>query len=172
MGECMAVQVVLQLADDSLSKGAPTITQLETWVNAAMQAPFCTQNGNSRNTDWIVGIRLVGAEEIQRLNRDFRGKDSTTNILSFPTDDDYWEPNSDTKELGDLVICTEVVLEEARCLMILPEDHWAHMVVHGCLHLLGYDHECLEDAQVMERLETELLAKMHIADPYAESVEL
>lgn len=109
-------------------------------------------------------IRLVDEAESQSLNRQYRGKDSPTNVLSFPAD---LPPELNIPLLGDLVICAQVVAREA-----LEQDkplqaHWAHMVIHGCLHLLGYDHSEDSEAEQMEALERQLLAQLGIADPYA-----
>ncbi len=104
-------------------------------------------------------VRLVDAAEGRRLNREFRGKDYATNVLTF----DY------TREpvvVADIVLCSEVVEREAAELDISIADHYAHLLVHGCLHALGHDHEKARQALRMERLETELLAGLGVADPY------
>lgn len=113
-------------------------------------------------------IRLVDAAESQTLNSQYRHKDSATNVLSFPAD---LPPELNIPLLGDLVICVPVVNREAAEQGKLPEAHWAHMVIHGCLHLLGHDHIDDDDAEVMEQLERQLLAELGIADPYLESDE-
>ena len=97
-------------------------------------------------------IRVVGAAESRRLNRKFRGKDKPTNVLSF--------------DGGDLAVCAPVVAREAREQGKSPAAHWAHMVVHGVLHLLGYDHENDRDAQRMESRETKILAQLGMPNPY------
>ncbi|GGC99887.1 rRNA maturation RNase YbeY [Halopseudomonas salina] len=108
-------------------------------------------------------IRLVDEEESQTLNREYRHKDYPTNVLSFPAD---LPPELNIPLLGDLVICAPVVAREAEEQEKPLQAHWAHMVIHGCLHLIGYDH--MEDAQAdeMESLERQLLAQLGIADPY------
>ncbi|MCG7602007.1 rRNA maturation RNase YbeY [Halomonas sp. McH1-25] len=115
--------------------------------------------------DSEVTIRLVDSEESQALNRDYRGKDKPTNVLSFP----FEAPPGmeDVALLGDLVICHAVVAGEAQEQGKPLPHHYAHMVVHGTLHLLGYDH--IEDAEAdeMEALEREILSDFGIADPYA-----
>ena len=108
-------------------------------------------------------IRLVDAEESQALNREYRQRDYPTNVLSFPAD---LPPELDIPLLGDLVICVPVVLREAAEQSKTPEAHWAHMVIHGCLHLVGYDHIEDAEAEVMETLETRLLAELGFPDPY------
>jgi len=110
-----------------------------------------------------VVIRLVDEAESQQLNYQYRQKNAATNVLSFPfeapeqIDDDY---------LGDLVICVQVVNREAAEQGKLCSWHWAHMVIHGMLHLLGYDHVNEEDAEVMEQQEIALLEKLGINNPY------
>lgn len=109
-------------------------------------------------------IRLVDEAESQSLNRQYRGKDAPTNVLSFPAD---LPPELNIPLLGDLVICAQVVAREALEQDKPLEAHWAHMVIHGCLHLLGYDHSEDSEAEQMEALERQLLAQLGIADPYA-----
>lgn len=102
-------------------------------------------------------IRVVGATESRKLNRTWRGKDKPTNVLSFQADGPL---------LGDLAICAPVVAREAREQGKRPAAHWAHMVVHGVLHLLGYDHENDRDAARMEARETKILAQLGMPNPY------
>nr|WP_282557780.1 rRNA maturation RNase YbeY [Providencia burhodogranariea] len=110
-----------------------------------------------------VTIRIVDEEESQHLNLTYRGKDKPTNVLSFPFEA---PPEVELSLLGDLIICRQVVEQEAIEQQKSAEEHWAHMVVHGCLHLLGYDHIEDEEAEEMEGLETEILAELGYADPY------
>jgi probable rRNA maturation factor len=108
-------------------------------------------------------IRVVGARESARLNSMYRGKAGPTNVLSFPF---QAPPQADRDTLGDLVVCAPVVAREARAQGKLPRAHWAHMVVHGVLHLLGHDHLKAREARVMEALEKCILAGLGYADPY------
>jgi probable rRNA maturation factor len=106
-----------------------------------------------------IALRIVGAREARRLNGCYRGRDYATNVLTFVY--------SDRRPLaGDIAICAPVVAREARMLGISAEAHYAHLVVHGMLHLQGYDHECASAARRMERLETQILGQLGFADPY------
>ena len=107
-------------------------------------------------------------DEGQSLNHTYRGKDYATNVLSFPAD---LPPELDLPLLGDLVVCAPVVAREATEQHKQLNAHWAHMVIHGCLHLLGYDHIDDAEADEMEALERELLAQLGIADPYLDDDE-
>ena len=111
----------------------------------------------------MVDIRIVGKEEIRALNQQYRSINKTTNVLAFPAD----IPDCvDYPLLGDLAICAELVREEA-ALQRKPETaHWAHLTIHGTLHLIGHDHQHDDEAQVMETLETRILHKLGHSDPY------
>ncbi len=110
-----------------------------------------------------ITIRIVESVESQVLNKQFRDKDSPSNVLSFPT---QLPEHIDNQYLGDIVICADIVEQEALAQNKSLHAHWAHMVVHGVLHLLGYDHIEPEDANKMESLEIKLLAQMGYANPY------
>ncbi|MDZ4254149.1 MAG: rRNA maturation RNase YbeY [Sulfuritalea sp.] len=128
---------------------APTRPQLRRWVRAACALPA------------EVTLRFVGDEEGRNLNRDYRGKDYATNVLSFPYE-------SGDRICGDLVLCLPVVSREAEQQGKSREAHYAHLVVHGMLHLQGYDHEAgSDDAEHMEALEREILDALGYPDPYA-----
>ncbi|WP_444929925.1 rRNA maturation RNase YbeY [Microbulbifer sp. SSSA002] len=133
----------------------PTDEAISTWVSKALA-------GHRNEAE--LSVRIVDEDESQALNHQYRGKDKPTNVLSFPTD---FPAELDLPMLGDLVICAPVVEREAQQQNKSLSAHWAHMVVHGTLHLLGYDHIEDADAQIMESLETGLLANLGIADPYA-----
>jgi probable rRNA maturation factor len=115
-----------------------------------------------------VCLRVVGSAESRRLDREYRGKDQPTNVLSFPSSP---EERVATGILGDLVICAPVVAREAREQRKTLGAHWAHMVVHGTLHLLDYDHERVRDARTMEALEVEILRGLGFHDPYRQVAE-
>jgi probable rRNA maturation factor len=115
-------------------------------------------------------VRIVDERESRALNYRFRGKDRPTNVLAFPAADGdgiAGLPDDDTERaLGDLAICGPIVEREAREQGKKPRDHWAHLLVHGTLHLLGHDHESENEAEAMERLEAEILAARGIDSPY------
>ncbi|OOF32483.1 rRNA maturation RNase YbeY [Salinivibrio proteolyticus] len=150
----MSYYVDVQLACDN-TDGLPTDDQLQAWFEHAVR--------NAREQAEVT-IRLVDEGESQSLNRDYRGKDKPTNVLSFPFDA---PPGIDIDLLGDLIICRQVVEREAEQQGKQLMDHWAHMVVHGSLHLLGYDHIEDDEAEQMEALERDILAAMGVPDPYA-----
>ncbi|QNK00385.1 rRNA maturation RNase YbeY [Dyella telluris] len=137
-------------------KGVPTSASFREWVEAALR-------GAKRRKATELSIRIVDAEEGRQLNRDYRGKDYATNVLSFPAD---LPPELKLPLIGDLVICAPVVAREAAEQGKLARNHWAHMTVHGVLHLLGYDHIEDDEAEAMEALETHILAGLGIDDPY------
>ncbi|RUO32147.1 rRNA maturation RNase YbeY [Aliidiomarina sedimenti] len=149
-----AATVDLQLAHQG-SFPVPEQQQFELWIDAVLRAHQITAAE--------LTIRTVDSDESQTLNRDYRGKDKPTNVLSFPFESDMPLP---VRLLGDLVICVPLMQQEAIEQGKKPLDHWAHLVVHGTLHLLGYDHIDDSEADRMERLEVELLAQFDIADPY------
>ncbi|WP_092692503.1 rRNA maturation RNase YbeY [Acinetobacter kyonggiensis] len=117
-----------------------------------------------------IGIACVDNAESQQLNLEYRGKDKPTNVLSFPSDlPDEMAAILDSFPIGDLVVCIPVVLQEALDQQKTPIEHFTHMLVHGTLHLMGYDHETSEtDAEEMEALEIEILKKFGFDNPYKE----
>ena len=137
--------------------GLPSAVSFRRWVEAALR-------GAKRRKVSELSIRIVDLDEGRSLNRDYRGKDYATNVLSFPVE---LPPGVASPLIGDLAICALVVLREATEQRKLARDHWAHMTIHGVLHLLGYDHLDDRDAELMEALETRILAGLGISDPYA-----
>jgi len=134
--------------------GVPPADDISRWVQGVLPA-------DHRQAE--LTVRVVDEAEITALNREYRGKEGATNVLSFP----YTAmPGVSTALLGDVVICAPVVASEAVAQNKPLEAHWAHMVVHGVLHLLGYDHQQDSEAQQMENRETELLAGLGYAAPY------
>ena len=116
-----------------------------------------------------VTLVLTDDDEMRELNRTWRGKDASTNVLSFPAGEPFGEAQGEPSPLGDIVLAGETVIEEAKLRDIPASDHATHLVVHGMLHLLGFDHERDADAERMETLETKVLAGLGIADPYADA---
>ena len=112
-----------------------------------------------------VTIRIVSRDEITALNRDYRHKDKPTNVLSFRMEIPEGLVLSPIP-IGDIVICAEIVNEEAAAQHKLPMSHWAHMVVHGVLHLLGFDHETDDEAFIMQSIEADLMQQMGFNNPY------
>ncbi len=147
----------LQIASEH--EHCPTLAQLSQWVDttlAAAEAPPASE----------LTIRIVDETEGRQLNHDYRGRDKPTNVLSFPFDA---PPGIELNLLGDLVICAPVVEREAQEQGKQEIAHWAHLVVHGTLHLLGFDHIEDEEAEEMEALETRILAELGFPDPYQEN---
>jgi probable rRNA maturation factor len=148
-------------------RGVPHARSLDRWARAA----FAQRRRGPLAGDAALTIRVVGAAESRRLNRTWRGKDKPTNVLSFPADPlpagVRGRETGEPQPIGDLAICAAVVAREAREQGKPAQAHWAHMVVHGVLHLLGYDHENERDATVMEAREVRILATFGYPDPYA-----
>ena len=120
--------------------------------------------------DAAVTVRFVGAAEGRRLNRIFRGNDYATNVLTFVYGTDATgarRPRGAAPLIGDIALCVPVLRREARARNMMLRAHCAHLVIHGALHLQGFDHESAKDARVMEALETKLLASLGHGDPYA-----
>jgi probable rRNA maturation factor len=113
-----------------------------------------------------VSVRVVDVEEMQTLNREYRDKDEPTNVLSFPAGEITGLPDDEGGVLGDVVICAAIVRDEAVEQNKALTDHWRHMLVHGTLHLLGYDHMTDAEATEMEGLEVRILTSLGVADPY------
>jgi probable rRNA maturation factor len=150
----MALRVDVQVAGPR--SGLPEVARLRHWARSALAG---------RRRDAELSIRIVEAAESRALNRRFRGQDRPTNVLAFPAD---LPPELKLPLLGDLVICREIVESEAAAQAKPLDAHWAHMIVHGTLHLIGYDHETETEAATMEALEAEILAEFGWPDPYRE----
>jgi probable rRNA maturation factor len=161
------VQVGVQLATGR--RGVPQSGSFKRWANAAISAASLPE---LQKRQWALSVRVVGSAESRKLNRLWRGKDKPTNVLSFPSEiltAGSQLPVDDAQEawsLGDLAICAPVVAREAKEQGKVLQAHWAHMVVHGTLHLLGYDHENDRDAERMESCEISILAQFGYPNPY------
>ena len=136
----------------------------------AARAAF-TGASHARQETCEATIVLTDDAEMRALNRAWRGKDSSTNVLSFPAGCSPGAIASEPRPLGDVVLAAETVLAEAADRDIPAADHAVHLVVHGMLHLFGFDHERDEGAEAMEALETKVLSALGIADPYAEDAQ-
>jgi len=156
-----AIEIDLQVA--STEKGIPTSDDIERWVSTTLNHPQVQCILASIE----VSVRIADKPESQRLNREYRQQDKPTNVLSFPAE---LPEELALPLLGDLVICAPVVREEAIAQQKELTAHWAHMVIHGTLHLLGYDHIEDEDAEQMESLETTIVQLLGFSAPY-ESID-
>ncbi|KZN62354.1 metal-binding heat shock protein [Pseudoalteromonas luteoviolacea CPMOR-1] len=152
----MSVDVDLQLASEF--DNLPNEQQFQSWAEKAL-LPYREYAE--------VTIRIADETESQELNSQYRGKDKPTNVLSFPFEA---PPGIELPLVGDLIICPQVVFREAQEQEKTFHDHFAHMVIHGCLHLLGFDHINEQDAMEMESLEKEFLADLGISDPYRDDI--
>jgi len=144
--------------------GVPQAADIRRWIGTAIE-----------HSEMVVGdavevaVRIIDADEMRTLNRLYREQDKPTNVLSFPAGAITGMPDTACRLLGDVVICAPVVAAEAKEQGKSLADHWGHMLVHGTLHLLGFDHETEAEAVEMERLETSILAAGNVMDPYAAS---
>jgi probable rRNA maturation factor len=134
--------------------GLPGVERIRRWVELVL---------GERSMSAELVVRIVDEAEMTALNQRYRGKEGPTNVLSFPYKP---QPGTPTDLLGDVVICAPVVRAEAVAQDKPPEAHWAHMVIHGVLHLLGFDHREAADAEDMESLEIRLLRRLGFRDPY------
>ncbi|NQY64598.1 MAG: rRNA maturation RNase YbeY [Alteromonadaceae bacterium] len=150
----MNIELDLQLACQA--DKLPQHEQLHHWLTTVLA---------KYNKPFELTIRIVDEQESQQLNNQYRGKNKPTNVLSFP----FEVPEGiELDLLGDLVICATIVEQEAKVQNKQLIAHWAHMVIHGCLHLLGYDHINDDDALKMESLEIDILAQLGFNNPYEE----
>jgi probable rRNA maturation factor len=165
-----------QIADDLVDhldneiekKHIPNEASIAHWLSTAirhLQAHSAqgSQFSLALNLPVEISVRIVSRSESAMLNQSYRGKDSPTNVLSFESDLPDYIPSH---LIGDLVICGPIVVEEANAQSKSTSAHWSHMCIHGCLHLLGFDHIEDDDAKQMETLEVDILYKLGIDDPY------
>lgn len=149
----MSIELDYQMVIDA--PNTPTQTQLLQWIT-----PVLSKFNHGKGE---ITVRIVDSAESQSLNRDYRGKDKPTNVLSFPSDlPDFVQ----SPLLGDLVICHALVEEEANAQGKSLHHHYAHLVIHGTLHLLGFDHIDNDEAETMEKHEIVFLSQLGIDDPY------
>ena len=148
-----AIILDLQIATDD-NQNLPTEEQITQWLNVIL--PQFMDNAE-------ITIRIVDEQESQQLNNTYRHKDNPTNVLSFPFESPI---EIEVPLLGDLIICKQVVEAEAKEQHKSLTAHWAHMIVHGCLHLLGYDHILDEEAEEMENIEIDIMQQLGFNNPY------
>jgi probable rRNA maturation factor len=156
----MIVQVDIQIAVEDIS--VPELGDITLWINRAFQA-------SGRDGEFEVSVRVVDETEMQELNGEFRDQNKPTNVLSFLASPIDGLPDDAVLPLGDIVICAGIVRREAEGQHKAVSDHWAHMLVHGTLHLLDFDHINDSDAAIMENLEIQIMTNHGIANPYRES---
>ncbi len=150
----------IDIESNSQSQHIPALPELECWISAALQS----QNLETAE----VSVYIVDEDESQELNAQYRGKDYPTNVLSFPADiaEEVGVPL-----LGDLVVCAPVVEREAQAQGKTLQAHWAHMLIHGTLHLVGFDHIDDDEAETMETLETQIVTGLGYPAPYQDITE-
>lgn len=149
----MSFTIELSVSDDVNNLNLPSEKNFQHWA----------QSSYAGNDEVVASLQIVSSDEMQILNRDYRGKDKPTNVLSFPME---LPEEVGINILGDLALCDEVIESEAEEQGKQVEAHWAHMVVHGMLHLQGYDHIGDEEANVMETKEIEIMKALGFEDPY------
>jgi len=159
-------RTVVDVDIDSADEGVPPAAMMQDWVRSVLAL------SQQAVADAEVSIRVVDEPEMQTLNRDFRQRDKPTNVLSFPAGDVAGLPAEAGRLLGDIIVCAPIVAREAVEQGKPLQDHWAHMLVHGTLHLVGYDHQNDDQARVMEALERRVLERHGIADPYSDDLNL
>lgn len=155
----MDLHLDLQIALDTSGIQLPTEEQIRDWVSAALEG---------RLAEAEITVRIVDEVESEQLNVQYRHKSGPTNVLSFPFESDV---PVEIPLLGDIVICAPVVVREAVEQHKEPLSHWAHILLHGTLHLLGFDHISDEDADTMERTEIQLMQKLGFSNPYEVSTQ-
>ena len=174
----MTPELILDIQRENIEDSYPGKNDFERWISQTFALAF---SSNKKLYENIMGegpetrgkqaqelsIRLVNEEEGSNLNQTYRDKTGPTNVLSFPFQNpENLPPEQNLPLLGDIVICAPLVRQEALAQGKAEVNHWAHLTVHGTLHLLGYDHINDEEAQIMEQLETEILAELGFPDPY------
>jgi probable rRNA maturation factor len=135
----------------------PDLTAFKTWINNTLKFIHYKKNTAS------ISIALVSSDKIKQINAQFRNINKPTNILSFPNTGFI---GSKKDELGEIIMCPQVIFKEITQKSIVHEAHWAHLTIHGILHLLGYDHESNTDAEIMEQIEIDCMTDMGYSNPY------
>jgi probable rRNA maturation factor len=154
------MNATVEISNSSEGQWVPSQEQCETWLGSALQTA-------DQNKPCSISLSFVDAANSQALNREYRGKDKPTNVLSFPAQfPAELQGQVDTYPLGDIVVCAAVVAAEAIEQNKELVDHWAHLTIHGLLHLLGFEHDVPTSAEKMERLEINTLERLGIPNPY------
>jgi len=159
------MKIILDLQNAVDSEQLPEFKKIKCWVSMALK------KAKAKFKQPEITIRIVSLVESQQLNLQYRSKDKPTNVLSFPFEAPEMIPLDEIGEflgdvLGDIVICEDILIQEAEQQNKSPESHWAHIIIHGVLHLLGFDHIDTKEAQEMESLEIEVLTDLGFNDPY------
>jgi probable rRNA maturation factor len=154
MSAAAALSLSVQYAS---ARECPSRAQLRRWASAALAEGYAERQSR-RNPRFHLVLRFVERAEARRLNREFRARDYATNVLTFPYDDGV--------PAGDVILCCPVIEIEARRARLTTHEHYAHLVIHGVLHALGFDHLLAREAAQMEGLEVRTLARFRIDDPY------
>ena len=171
-------ELILDIQVVNVEDSYPSKNDFERWINQTLVLAHSNnekpaknivdtrpETGNEQTHE--LSIRLVNEKEGSNLNQTYRDKTGPTNVLSFPFENPAnLPPDQNLPLLGDIVICVPLVRQEALAQGKAEINHWAHLTIHGTLHLLGYDHTNDEEAQIMEQLETEILADLGFPDPY------
>ena len=144
---------MITISVDTSDEHIPPEEDIQRWVQAALHHEQSVAS---------LSVHIVDAQAIHQLNKEYRSKDKPTNVLSFPAP----IPAGSATFLGDLILCPEVIIREAKEQHKAIADHWAHMLIHGTLHLLGYNHEQKDETKVMEALEARILIQFNIDNPY------
>jgi probable rRNA maturation factor len=153
------MKIAIDLQNEPSFADVPDINKIQHWLDTASQCLPANKNLNKHQ----LTIRLIDNEESAHLNETYRHKKGPTNVLSFPDEN---IPGFESDSFGDLAICMPIVIEEANAQNKTFEAHFAHLIIHGFLHLLGYDHEVETQAEIMESLEIEILCQLGFANPY------
>jgi probable rRNA maturation factor len=161
------MDVILDVQNAIESRKLPNSALMKKWIGGVLCHPKTTDQLRIEPVHPEITIRIVSSEESRQLNFEYRGKDKPTNILSFPFEVPEMLPVEALDEfIGDLVICESVLINEAKQQGKGVIEHWAHLVVHGTLHLLGFDHTENDEAEEMEAIEVIVLGELGIDNPY------
>ena len=162
--------LIIEILDSSMLDNIPSEKSIKKWIYESFQ--FINSENKPKNNKMELSLKTVSSDEIKKLNKQYRGKDKKTNVLSFPSkskDSIYW-PESTRYHLGDIVICPEIIELEAKRQKKEINSHWCHIVIHGFLHLFGFDHVSDSGAKEMELLEKKICIYLGFNDPYLQNL--